>query len=282
MARYTPAQPRPALPRFPSAVWRVASLAPFQALRGRRLLALSLFVLCPVLAALLFRAYGAARVLGARGFTDLSCMFYLPVILPVTVLFLGAGAIGDEIDNGTFLYLRLRPVGRAAIACGRYLAVCLSAFVLLAPPIVLLYVLQVGWGGAAALSDELPLLAALLGVVLLAVLAYGAFFLLLALLLRHAVIVGLFLVAGWEDFVATVIPSKAALWTISFHLRALLWHQAGEGRLLTRMMRFFVRAELVPSATASLLGLLIAAAALLALACFTFSRKEYLERPGDA
>ena len=45
--------------------------------------------------------------------------------------------MGDDIDNGTILYLRLRPLQRASIVIGRYVACSLSATVLLAPAVAL-------------------------------------------------------------------------------------------------------------------------------------------------
>jgi ABC-2 type transport system permease protein len=266
---------------FARGTLRVARVAPFRVLRGKRLLTLLLLVFCPVLVTLLMRVYGATSGLGVRGFVEQSTIFYLTVIFPVTLLFLGAAAIGDDIDNGTLLYLRLRPVGRAAIVCGRYLAAVLSATVLLAPPVILTYALHVGFQGPAFLIEQLPLLLVMLGNVLLGCLTYGALFLLFSLLIRHAVIAGLVFIAIWEVFIS-VFPSKAALSTVSFHLSAILWHQSREGGELSQRMSGFEESGLLPSALQSTLGLLVASAALLALSCWTFRNREYLERPGDA
>lgn len=266
---------------FLVATYRVALVAPFQVLRGRRLLALSLLVLLPVVAVLLMRLYGASSGLGLQGFTRLSNILYLSMVFPVTILFLGAGAIGDDIDNGTLLYMRLRPVSRSAIVCGRYLAAALSSAVLLAPPVVLLYLIQVSWRGGDALVEHLPVLLAMLLNVLLAAVAYGAFFLLLSLFLRQAVILGLFFVVGWEFLVSAVIPSKAALATVSFHLSAILWHASGEGQALRKRMQVFEEAELLPTTAGSIFCLLSGALVLLLIACLVFRNKEYNERPGE-
>ncbi|MFH0946859.1 MAG: ABC transporter permease subunit [Planctomycetota bacterium] len=267
---------------FLSAAYRVARVSPFRVLRGRRLLALILLAYSPVLVVLLMRIFGATSSLGVGGFVDGATSLYITVIFPVTLLFLGAAAIGDEIDNGTLLYLRLRPVGRGAIVCGRYFAATLSSVVLLAPPLILLYLIQVGARGSALLHEQLPLLFVMLGDVVLASLSYGALFLLFSLLLRHAVITGVFFVLGWEVFVSAVIPSKAALATVSFHLRAILWNETHEGGELAGQMTSFDEAGTLPSTFQSGVGLLVATLVLLALACWVFRTKEYIERPGDA
>lgn len=278
--RYQSSVESRALP-FSTGVYRVARVAPFRVLRGKRLLVLLLLVFCPVLVVLLMRIYGASSGLGVRGFVDHSTLFYLTAIFPVTLLFLGAAAIGDDIDNGTLLYLRLRPVGRAAIVCGRYLAAVLCAILLLAPPVILMYLLHVGFAGFGFLLEQLPILLVMLGNVVLGSLIYGALFLLLSLVMRHAVIVGLVFVAIWEVFIS-VFPSKAALATVSFHLSAILWRQAGEGGELAQRMKSFEESKLLPSALQSTLGLLAMSAVLLGLACWVFRSREYVERPGDA
>ena len=266
---------------FAQGTYRVARVEPFRVLRGKRLLTLLLLVFCPVLVVLLMSIYGASSSLGVRGFVDHSTTFYLTAIFPVTLLFLGAAAIGDDIDNGTLLYLRLRPVGRAAIVCGRYLAAVLSAVVLLAPPVVLMFLLHVGSGGAGFLMEQLPILLVMLGNVVLGSLTYGALFLLFSLTMRYAVITGLVFVALWEVFIS-VFPSKAALSTVSFHLSAILWHRAREGGELSQRMLDFEESEMLPSALQSVVGLLVASAILLTLACWVFRNREYIERPGDA
>ena len=281
IVRHTPKVHARMLP-FPKGAYRVARVAPFRVLRGKRLLALLLLAYSPVLVVLLMRIFGATASLGVRGFVEGATSLYVTIIFPVTLLFLGAAAIGDEIDNGTLLYLRLRPVGRGAIVCGRYFAAVLSSVVLLAPALVLLYLIQVGTRGGGLLVEQLPLLFVMLGNLVLASLSYGALFLLLSLLLRHAVIVGVFFVMGWEVFVSAVIPSKAALATVSFHLRAILWNQTHEGGELAEQMSSFEESGTLPTVLQSGVGLVLATVALLAVACWVFRTKEYIEKPGDA
>lgn len=273
---------RPAPPGFLSGALRVARAAPFQVLRGRRLVALLLLCFVPVFVGVLLHLTGDAGQLGVRRFVDWTSILHMTGIFQVTLLFLGAAAVGDDIDNGTILYLRLRPLSRSSIVVGRYLACVLSATVLLAPAVVAHYLIQIAPRGVDALVESSPILFVLLGIVVLASLAYGALFLLLSLLFRRAVLIGLAFSIGWEVFVSTAVPSNAALLTVAYHLRTILWQTTTEGNELRHMMRPFLESALVPTPMTSVVGLLTASAVLVGMACVAFSRKEFMEKPGDA
>lgn len=272
----TRARPLP----FVAASLRVARIAPFHVLRGRRVLALTLLSIAPLVILVLTRATGNEASLGLRSFVDFHVMFFVQAILPVTMLFVGAAAIGDDIDNGTVLYLRLRPVSRAAVITGRYLSACLSGAALVLPSIVLLYIGQL-YDRPGAISEHLPVLAAALGASALAVLTYGAFFIFLSLLLRHAVLVGVLLTSVWELGVSW-IPAPVARFTVAFHERSLLSAVTDEGRAWRQWRAMVEEAGVLVSTRTSLVGLTIATVVLLGLAAHAFRRKEYQERPGDA
>ncbi len=273
---------RPKPPGFVGGALRVARVAPFRVLRGRRLLGLALFAFVPVLLVLLMRVEGEPRGLGVRMFVDMTTNLHLTGIFQVVLLFLGAAAIGDDIDDGTILYQRLRPLRRGSIVWGRYLACALSGAVLLAPATVALYVAQLADRGVDALLESAPILLTVLWIVVLASLAYSAVFVLLSLLFRRAVLIGLGLTIGWEVLVSRSVPSNAALGTVSFHLRSILWHSTSEGKELGRAMEPFEEAGLIPTPTASAVGLLVAALVLVTAASVVFGRKELKEQPGDA
>ena len=141
---------RPGPLSFPGAAFRVARIAPFHTLRGRRLISLAVLLALPILVATVFVAYGRTGALGLRGFLDMLFGFYFGISIPMTMLFLGAGAIGDDMEDGTILYLRLRPVPRPSIVFGRYLALWLSGLTLIVPAVTLLYAVQVGSRGGGA------------------------------------------------------------------------------------------------------------------------------------
>ena len=277
-----PAGPKvPAPPGFFSAALRVAQIAPLRTLRGKRLLGLSILAVLPTLIAVLMRVDSRGRSLGVGGFADFMSVFFLGGITPLTLLFLGAAAIGDDIDNGTLLYLRLRPISRGAIALGRYLALLTSALMLLLPAVTLDYFVQVGWRGTDAVFASLPVLGAAVMTIALAAAAYGALFLYLSLITRFAVVFGFLFVIGWE-IVISLLPSKGQLFTISFHCRAFLWQLVHEGPRLSKPLRNSIDAGLTPSPGESAASLLIATVVLVTLAAFAFRAREYAEHPGEA
>ena len=261
---------------FPVAAFRVARIAPFHTLRGRRFLALNLLLGLPIVVSLILWGYGKTSALGVRGFVDFLVMFYFAVCTPVVMLFLGAGAIGDDLDDGTFLYLRLRPIPRGAIVVGRYLALWLSGMALLLPGVALLYVAQLGHRGVAAIAENAEVLWGALLVVAVTSAVYGALYLLLSLLMRYAVVAGLLLMVV-SEFMARV-PVPAARFAVPFHSVAILSHFTDEGTVLQKSLRGFAGTDLIPTARGSVLALLAASAILLAIAAMVFARREYLDK----
>ncbi|WP_419841957.1 ABC transporter permease [Candidatus Poriferisodalis sp.] len=119
--------------------------------------------------------------------------FGLILIVPIVSLVFAAAALGDARDDGTLVYLWLRPIGRAPLALG---AAC--AAVTVALPLCVAPTVAGGWlatdfvagSGAVALG---ALAAAALGAV-----AYSCVFVLLGLLFRKAVLWGIAYVLLWE------------------------------------------------------------------------------------
>ena len=272
---------RPEPPSLLSGAWRVARISPFRVLRGKRLIMLLLLNAVPILIVLGAVVLGQERALGLRRFVDFAALSYLTAIFPVTLLFLGASALGDDLDNGTLFFMRLQPIPRAAIVLGRWISTVFSAAILFIPALALLYVLQVGWIDATLLAEQAKVLLGIAAVSVVAAFSYGSLFLLLSMHFKRAVVIGLFWIAGWEVAVSH-IPSSAAFWTVSFHVANLVGAITREGRVIPSHLRPFETAEKLPEWSMSLTSLLIAVVCMLALACYAFSRREYLESAADS
>lgn len=273
---------RPDPPGLLRAAARVFRVQPLRVLRGRRLLGVALLVFAPVLVSALALARGFRDALGLGSFVDSAALFDAPIVFPITVLLLSGAALGDEIDDGTILYLRLRPIPRSSVVIGRWLSCALASFVLFAPAVTLRWCAQVASRGSFLAREGTGVLVAEILGAALAATVYSAFFLLLTLLIRRAVLVGLFYVFGWEMLVSTVVPSQAAAYTVAFHVKSLLWAASDEGPELASMMVRFEEAGLLPAAGDTLAFAVTATATLLALACWVFAHREYVTRPGDA
>ncbi len=259
---------------FASAAFRVGALGPLRLLRGSRLILVLVLVAVPVIVSGI--AFAARpRVLGVNNFVNFVALFDLSLLLPLVAMLLSAGAVGDDIENGTLLYLRLRPISRAAIMAGRWLGCSFACCVLFVPATIVLYVIQTTARHPDLFRDELGLLAAVCGIVILATFAYTALFLVFAALFFRAMLFGLFLVVGWETAVL-ILPNKAAVYTVGFHSRALLSHATLEGSRVHAVIDRFRDFGLLPTVASSVTGVLIATLVLVAVAGHLFTRKEYL------
>jgi ABC-2 type transport system permease protein len=129
--------------------------------------------------------------------------FALATIIPLLGLIAGTGAIGPEIDDGSIIYLLSKPLSRFSIVLtkavvGVAVITAFGAAGVLAAGLVLSGTsenLAVGYAVGA----------------LVAGVAYGTFFLLLAVLTRHAVVAGLLYALIWETLVGNFVPGAQAL-----------------------------------------------------------------------
>jgi ABC-2 type transport system permease protein len=117
-------------------------------------------------------------------------------------LILATSAIGDEIEDRTMQYLALKPVGRSRIVLEKALAV----LVVLVP--LLWFGITVTWaitaiGEFGAMRDMLQ--AALLSS-LVAIIGFGALFMLLSMVIQRALLVGIFYVFVWETSLSRWLP----------------------------------------------------------------------------
>jgi len=175
-----------------------------QLLGGRRTIGLLLMALLPagVLLALLA---GEPDLTAARSFHEAPLVILMLIVLPVTSLVFGAGALGDERREATLSFLLLRPLPRLALAGAKLLAAWVAAFAV------------VGTGAAAlaltlgARTANWETLGPLLLAAALSTLAYTGVFLTLGYLTRQAVLLGLVYAFVWESGMTTAVPSLATL-----------------------------------------------------------------------
>jgi ABC-2 type transport system permease protein len=240
---------------------------------SRRSLLVGLLVAFPVPVALVYRFLLAsdAPVHGLPPALDLYALcvafFWVRNMLPVAALFHATSLIADEVEGRTLTYLLTRPLTRPAILLGKFLAYLATALGVALPAVVVTFFLLAsarGWSGVGA---EVPDLLRDLGVVALALLAYGALFTLLGVLLRRPVIPGLLFLFGWE--LLANLPGYLPRLTLTAWLRSLIHHRpAQEG-----LAELFAQ---VQPAGLSLAVLFVATAVFLAAAVFVFSEREYV------
>jgi ABC-2 type transport system permease protein len=143
------------------------------------------------------------RLISDLGFTTL---------VPIVALVFATAALGDLREDGTLVYLWLRPVDRWPVVVGAWLAALTASLPLTLIPLTLSSAVV---GSGAGLVGA-TLLAGVVGVV-----AYSAVFVLAGLLLKNAIVWGLGYVLIWEGIVAA-FGSFAAKLAIRGYTRSIL------------------------------------------------------------
>ena len=129
--------------------------------------------------------------------------FALATLIPLLGLIAGTGSIGPEIDDGSIVYLLSKPLSRFSIVLTKAV-VAVSIITVFGALAVLLSGLVL-----SGTSDNLAVGYAVGA--LIAGVAYGTFFLMLAVLTRHAVVVGLLYALIWEALIGAYVPGAQTL-----------------------------------------------------------------------
>lgn len=134
------------------------------------------------------------------------------VVVPVVSLVFATAALGDAREDGTLVYLWLRPIDRWPVVVGAWLAALTVSLPLTLGPLALAAVLS----GEAGTIFGATMVASVVGVV-----AYSAVFLLVGLLVKNPIVWGLGYVLIWEG-VISAFGSSAAQLAISGYTRSIV------------------------------------------------------------
>jgi ABC-type transport system involved in multi-copper enzyme maturation permease subunit len=238
---------------------------------SRRSLLMAILLGLPVAFGILYRAVLVARVPPQLSGLDLYAVvvavYYVRNLLPLAALFYATALVADEVEGKTLPYLLTRPIPRAAILLGKFAAYLATTLTLTLPATVVTFFLLLTARGFAGLGASVPDLFRDMGVMVLALLAYGALFTLLGVLLRRPVIPGLLFLFGWE--LIANLPGYLPRFTITAWLRSLMAHRPAEeglaglfGQVLPAGMSLGVLAALI--------------AGFLGLSVWIFSTREYV------
>ncbi|MDB1086192.1 ABC transporter permease [Streptomyces sp. ACA25] len=172
-----------------------------RALLGRRraLLLLALPALL-LLIAVLVRALAGPD---DRAAAEILAGFALAAMVPLIGVVAGTGAIGPEIDDGSFVYLTAKPVKRHTIVLTKLLVAIGVTTTFSAVPTLL-----AGWilnGNSGQIAVAFAVAAAAASV------AYSAVFLLLGTISRNAVVFGLVYALIWETLFGSLVPGARTL-----------------------------------------------------------------------
>lgn len=225
-----------------------------------------------VLMALVIRAYRLAGHWTEDGqviFQNFLMVFFLQFLIVLLGLFYGSSMVVEELDNRTLPYLTSRPVRRAAIILGKYLAYLSLTTVMLVFAVLLSYLI-LNLDAEFQAKDLLTVLR--YSVILwLGLAAYLSFFSFLGTWLKKPILVGLAFGFGWES-VIQYFPGTTQKLSVAHYLKSLLpQYTSSSGKLGF----LFIRLEPTRPALAIIIlaGIILV---FLALACLLFTYREYL------
>jgi ABC-2 type transport system permease protein len=172
-----------------------------------------------VLVAVVAGAVGAADQLdnpleaGVRVIADLGFI----ALVPIVALVFASAALGDLREDGTLVYLWLRPMDRWPVVVGAWAAAITVSLPLTIVPLVVAALLVEGGG---------TLLSATVLATLIGVIAYSALFVLAGLLVKNSIVWGLAYILIWEGVVAA-FGSFAAKLAIRGYTRSIITARTG-------------------------------------------------------
>jgi ABC-2 type transport system permease protein len=166
----------------------------------RRTLLLVLLVGLPVLIALLVRVSG-----GRSDAEQILDTLVVRTVMPLVALIVGTAAIGSEIDDGTAVYLMIKPIARWLIAVSKAIVAAGLTAILVVPAVVVTGFLLGGQG------DPTTATVAFAAACLVGGSAYAVAFMTLSLFTSRALLLGLAYVLIWEGVLAGLLEGTRFL-----------------------------------------------------------------------
>jgi ABC-type transport system involved in multi-copper enzyme maturation permease subunit len=237
---------------------------------SRRSLVMAVLLALPVVLAIVYRSVLGRlppRVAAFDFYGNVVAYYYLRFALPVTALFYATALVADEVDGKTLTYLITRPVRRSAILIGKFAAYVATTLALALPAVVVSFFLLATANGWSGIGGRVGDLFRDLGVMALALVAYGALFTLVGVLLRRPVIPGLLFIFVWE--LMANLPGYLPRLTLTAWLQSLIRHrpaQEGVGAIFGQVLPTALSLQVLTAATLFFL----------AASLWIFSRREYV------
>lgn len=189
--------------RPPAALGPLVRLTTRGLLGRRRTAAVAILAVSPILVGLVLAIAGGLgdpERLALEVFSTIA----LGLVIPLVALVLGTAALGASIDDGTIVYLLVKPVARRTVGMAAMLVAATATAVLTSVGTVGAVVLVAGAGATSLV------VATLLGGLLAAVL-YAGVFVALSVVTGRALVVGLAYVLVWEGLVTTILEGTRLL-----------------------------------------------------------------------
>ncbi len=262
-----------------SAVLASGSHALRTLLRRKRLALAALVAFLPVLIplALSFLSTSQFAEQGNVVFVRLVEELHINVFAPLLSLFFAGMLVAEDIEMRTMPYILTRPIPRSAWVLGRFTAYMIVASTILVVSAILTFLAasaheNLHWSN----PTDMKLLLHYSGVMVLALLAYGAFAVFLGACTKRPIVYGVVLLYGWQR-VATYVPGLIDFITIKKYVDALFPIMATQRNLveIQTALGSFQREVFLVSASKAVFMLFAIAAFFLAVAVVAVTRREY-------
>lgn len=204
----------------------------------------------------------------AQVFGTLMATSVVRFLVIFVTLFYGTALISEEVEGKTLTYLFMRPIAKPSIMIGKYLALTWIGAIMVLPTVILSYLILYLRYDMMPFFQDIGILGRDIPVILLALLAYGAFFAFLGAALKHSILVGLIYAFGWEGFVG-ILPGFTRKLTITHYVQSIFPHEDTLGAI---SMLFGQRSELIES----IVTLVLLTVLFLSAACLVLREKEYV------
>ena len=136
----------------------------------------------------------------------------LSILVPIVALIFASASLGDTREDGTLVYLWLRPISRLSVSTGAWAASITIVLPLTVIPMTV---------SALLLDAGNSVVTATIITSILAVVAYSGLFVTLGLIVKNPVLWGLAYIFIWEAIVASFAKPAAAL-AVSGYSRAII------------------------------------------------------------
>ncbi len=216
------------------------------ALGRRRTVLIALLAVVPVLIAAIIRVGGTTSDAASLTAGLLDALL-VATVLPLVALVFGTGVLGSELDDGTAVYLLVKPIERWRIVLSKAV-VAAGITIALVVPSTLVAGLVVGAGRGGETIAIAFAVAVIPGSLL-----YAAGFLALSVMTSRALIAGLLYVFIWEGLLAGLFAGTAVLSVRQYTLAFARFLAGSDKEAITAA---------VDAQTAAILGAMVLVAAL--------------------
>ncbi len=267
-------------PGFLYAAMRVFDLSIGEMLWSRRTVFMALLVGAPVVMAVILRllfelgapmfSVNGTAVAGPVIFAFFLWLGFIRFVTPALGVFYGTSMIADEVDDKTITYLFCRPIPRGAVVLGKYFAYLVCTVFVVLPSVALVWLLVVPINGS--LGPNFPDLVKDLGILALALAAYGAVFAFVGAAFKRPLLTGLAFVIGWEPLVM-LIPGYLKRLSVAYYVQGLVPQAMPANSPLTALQAIFSES---PSLGQCLFWIGVIIVLSLWYAARTVTRREYV------